>query len=284
MIRPPRGVCSFISRNAACVQRNAPVRLTSTTRRHCSTVRSSSGTGGAPVPALLNSRSRRPKAASVASKRARTDAGIARRRRGRPGPARRPAPASAIGLLQRLAAPAGEDDRVALAQQRQGRRPADAGPRAGDDRDLPEAAHGFVPRSTTSDCITAVSKSRWMLAARRSGSAGRRRASRAGRPRSACRTRRPSRSCPRERNVPAATGSTTTSTVRPKPIPFGRPDWPANRSPTWFDAHQLDRPRAEQPLAVELAAVGRASGRTGSSRPRSRRARPRPRCRSRGTG
>ena len=31
MIRPPRGSCAFISRNASCVQRNAPVRLTSTT-------------------------------------------------------------------------------------------------------------------------------------------------------------------------------------------------------------------------------------------------------------
>ena len=32
MIRPPRGSWSFISRNASCVQRKAPVRLTSTHR------------------------------------------------------------------------------------------------------------------------------------------------------------------------------------------------------------------------------------------------------------
>src|SRR5579884_4138905 len=61
MMRPPRGDCSFISRNDACVQRNAPVRLTSTTRRHCSNVSFSSGAGGALVPALLNNRSSRPK-------------------------------------------------------------------------------------------------------------------------------------------------------------------------------------------------------------------------------
>ena len=60
MIRPPRGVCAFIIRNAARVQRKAPVRLVSTTARHCSTVRSSSGTPGAEMPALLKSTSSRP--------------------------------------------------------------------------------------------------------------------------------------------------------------------------------------------------------------------------------
>src|SRR5260370_14154473 len=33
MIRPPRGDCSFIQREAACVHRQAPVRLTSITYR-----------------------------------------------------------------------------------------------------------------------------------------------------------------------------------------------------------------------------------------------------------
>ena len=60
MIRPPRGAWSFIRRNASRVQRNAPVRFTSTTRRHASIVRSSSGIAGAPVPALLKRTSRRP--------------------------------------------------------------------------------------------------------------------------------------------------------------------------------------------------------------------------------
>src|SRR5262249_9073509 len=52
MIRPPGGDWSFITRNASRVQRNAPVRFTSITCRHWSGVRSSSGTGGAFVPAL----------------------------------------------------------------------------------------------------------------------------------------------------------------------------------------------------------------------------------------
>src|SRR6266851_6055958 len=36
MMRPPRGFCSFMILNASCVHRNAPVRLVSTTRFHCS--------------------------------------------------------------------------------------------------------------------------------------------------------------------------------------------------------------------------------------------------------
>ena len=42
---------------------------------HCSGVRSSSAIGGAPVPALLNSRSRRPNDSSVRANNARTDCG-----------------------------------------------------------------------------------------------------------------------------------------------------------------------------------------------------------------
>ena len=57
MMRPPRGSCAFIIRMASCAHRNAPVRLTPTTALHCSNVRSSMGTSGAPMPALLNSRS-----------------------------------------------------------------------------------------------------------------------------------------------------------------------------------------------------------------------------------
>src|SRR5437660_2975638 len=36
MIRPPRGSWAFMSLKASCVQRNAPVRLISTTVFHCS--------------------------------------------------------------------------------------------------------------------------------------------------------------------------------------------------------------------------------------------------------
>src|SRR6058998_983983 len=72
-IRPPRGCWFFMTLIASCVQRKAPVRFTSTTVFHCSKVRSSSGTGGADAPALLNRRSNRPNVATVLSKRALTD-------------------------------------------------------------------------------------------------------------------------------------------------------------------------------------------------------------------
>ena len=75
MIRPPRGDCRFMRRKACWVHRNAPVRFVSTTVRHCSTVSSSSGTPGAPTPALLNNRSRRPKRSATSSNSASTDAG-----------------------------------------------------------------------------------------------------------------------------------------------------------------------------------------------------------------
>ena len=41
---------------------------------------------------------------------------------------------------------------------------------------------------------------------------------------------------PSERYVPAAMESWTTSTVKPKPMPLGRPLWPSNMSPTWLEA------------------------------------------------
>src|SRR5579872_762817 len=76
MMRPPRGTWVFMSRNASWVQRKAPVRLVSTTAFHWSYVRSSSGTAGAPIPALLNSRSNRPRASFVLANSALMDAGF----------------------------------------------------------------------------------------------------------------------------------------------------------------------------------------------------------------
>src|SRR5439155_22240405 len=70
MIRPPRGFWSFMILKASCVHRNEPVRLVSTTAFHCSTLRSSSRPA-APMPALLNRRSSRPKALLVCAKSAR---------------------------------------------------------------------------------------------------------------------------------------------------------------------------------------------------------------------
>ncbi len=50
---------------ASWVHRNGPVRLAATTRVHSLNGRSSSGTAGAPPPALLNRKSRRPNSALV---------------------------------------------------------------------------------------------------------------------------------------------------------------------------------------------------------------------------
>src|ERR1700684_4079054 len=60
MMRPPRGVWSFMIRNACCVHKNGAVRLVDTTACHCARLKSSNGTGGAPMPALLKRRSSRP--------------------------------------------------------------------------------------------------------------------------------------------------------------------------------------------------------------------------------
>src|SRR5439155_1045701 len=65
----------FMTLIASCVQRKAPVRFASTIDFHCSKVRSSSGTLGAPEPALLKRRSNRPKTSTVWAKRALTELG-----------------------------------------------------------------------------------------------------------------------------------------------------------------------------------------------------------------
>src|SRR6476620_8816432 len=62
-----------MTRNASRVQRKTPVRLTLTTACHSSSGISSSSRGGAPIPALLKSRSTRPCRVVVTSKRLRTD-------------------------------------------------------------------------------------------------------------------------------------------------------------------------------------------------------------------
>ena len=70
MMRPPIGFCAFMILMASWVHRKGPVRLAATTPSQVSNGRSSSGTGGAPPPALLKIRSSRPKAALVLAKRA----------------------------------------------------------------------------------------------------------------------------------------------------------------------------------------------------------------------
>src|SRR6201982_3717041 len=73
MMRPPRGDWLFMILMAPCVHRNMPVKLVATTCCQVSNGRSSSGTGGAPTPALLNSTSSRPKVDFTVAKSVRID-------------------------------------------------------------------------------------------------------------------------------------------------------------------------------------------------------------------
>src|SRR5258708_9999199 len=70
MMRPPAGFCDFIALMASWAHRKDPVRLTATTLLHWSKLRSSIGTPGALMPALLKSTSRRPKASRVLANKA----------------------------------------------------------------------------------------------------------------------------------------------------------------------------------------------------------------------
>src|SRR5581483_8133286 len=76
MMRPPFGLCAFMMRIASCEHQNIAFRLMSTTERHCSTVRSSIGTAGSPMPALLKSTSSRPHLAFSSAKMRFTSSGL----------------------------------------------------------------------------------------------------------------------------------------------------------------------------------------------------------------
>ena len=117
------------------MQRNAPVRLTSTTRRQSSTVRSSSGTA-------------RRTRAGVVEQQVEPAEGLLRRLEegtdgirigdvGRDGEDPWTSrPGLGDGLRDRLGPAAGEYDRVPFTQQGEGRRPADPRPGTRDDRCL----------------------------------------------------------------------------------------------------------------------------------------------------
>ena len=144
MIRPPRGSWAFITRNASRMPRKAPVRLVSTTRRQSSTVRSSSGTGRRPIPALLKRRSTRPNAPTAASNRARTESGSVTSvgtasARGPAPPARAIVSARASGRRPAIAT------EYPSRQEGQGRRPADPRAAARDDRHLPGLGPSLIP-------------------------------------------------------------------------------------------------------------------------------------------
>ncbi len=69
MIRPPLGVCRFMSRNACWVQRNVPVRFVASVDVQSANSTSSSGDAGGATPALLKRRSSRPNRASTSANR-----------------------------------------------------------------------------------------------------------------------------------------------------------------------------------------------------------------------
>src|SRR6185437_11622123 len=73
MIRPPCGSCAFIIRTAWCAHRYEPVRLVATIDCQPAGVSSSTAPGGAPVPALLTSRSTRPNRSRTAANSLSTD-------------------------------------------------------------------------------------------------------------------------------------------------------------------------------------------------------------------
>ena len=135
MIRPPRGDCDFISTKACWVQRKTAVRLMSTTVCHCSTVSSSSGIGGAPMPALLNRTSRRPNLL-LDRREQRLDGGriggVGRHREGAVGAVA----GGDAGRLEGVGAAAGEGDVEARLEERERGGAADAAAGAGDDGDF----------------------------------------------------------------------------------------------------------------------------------------------------
>ena len=143
MMRPPRGSCAFMILIASCVQRNKPVRLVSTTFFQVSSGRSSIGIAGAPMPALLNSTSRRPNASLVFANSALIDAGIADVG-GDHQALRAEGVAFARRLVELVLAAAGEDDGIAFLHQRQRDRLADAGTGARYQRNLLQRCHSML--------------------------------------------------------------------------------------------------------------------------------------------
>ena len=133
MIRPPRGDCSFMIRNASWVHRNTPVRLMSTTACHCSMrqifQRDRRGADAGVVEqqvqaaeALLHIVEQRGDLAGSATSVGRT---------------RTARPVTLLGgLMQPVLAPAGQHQGPAGFAERDRDGASDAGTGAGDERDL----------------------------------------------------------------------------------------------------------------------------------------------------
>ena len=117
-----------------------PVKLVATTFCQVSKGRSSSGTGGAPMPALLNKTSSRPKVDFTVANSARIDS----RFDTSVGTASACAPTRvdlAGDLVEHFLAAAGQHQAVAGFRQGNGHRPADAGAGPGHQRDFCRRTH-----------------------------------------------------------------------------------------------------------------------------------------------
>ena len=125
-IEPPP--LSFIARTASRQPRNVPSALTALTLRKSASVVVST-LPSVPMPALLTRMSRRPKAASTAST-------TSRQRASSVTSCARVRSASDPSVFEAGFIAVGRRDLRALAVEQRRRRPADAGRRAGDERDL----------------------------------------------------------------------------------------------------------------------------------------------------
>src|ERR1044071_8024045 len=128
MMRPPLGFCAFMMRIASWVHMNIATRLMFTTSRNFSIGRSSIGTAGAPMPALLKRTSSLPHLDRISLKTLLTSASLVR---------------SAGSTMARSFAPdsaAVQAYAVAVLEHGQRGGLSDAGPGARDDRN----PHGFL--------------------------------------------------------------------------------------------------------------------------------------------
>ena len=127
MIRPPARVLRFISRNACCVARNAPVRLMSTTARQVSTDRSSIGRRRRRPPGVVEEQVEPPEPLADVPNSASTGAGSLTSA-GRRGPAPLPA-AAAVAASGSRRRPASATENPAAASATVDARPMPIRPR-----------------------------------------------------------------------------------------------------------------------------------------------------------
>ena len=168
MMRPPLGDC--VLHHAERLLQAIGTSRSGWCRPPAATSRAAarrSAPRGAPMPALLNSRSRRPKRVTTASNSAATEAGL--RHVGGHGERALGDVAERVAglgdrLLQRVGAPAGEGHAPAVGQQRQRAGGADAGAGAGDECDAVvgclAGSHSSVFSSSNGESATIAERAR----------------------------------------------------------------------------------------------------------------------------